>query len=108
MKVLHIRAFRQLVNYIFLFYLPYTHSQNQPTNIILFNSIFVELLKNYAILFSEMETEPTVLMQIVDFIIGSLIVIIGMGISLLVLAFFNGLFDPKRKSPETDVFISHS
>ena len=55
-----------------------------------------------------METEPTVLMQIVDFIIGSLIVIIGMGISLLVLAFFNGLFDPKRKSPETDVFISHS
>ena len=55
-----------------------------------------------------METEPTVLMQIVDFIIGSLIVIIGMGISLLVLAFFNGLFDFEGKSPTTDVFVPPS
>ena len=55
-----------------------------------------------------METEPTVLMQIVDFIIGSLIVIIGMGISLLVLAFLNGLFDFEGKSPKTDVFVPPS
>ena len=70
--------------------------------------ILLDLLKFCAIFLLEMNTEPTFLSMFIDFIIGSLIVIIGMGISLFVLAFFNGLFDFEGKSPKTDVFVPPS
>ena len=40
--------------------------------------IFLDLLKFYTILLLEMETEPTFLSMFIDFIIGTLIVVIGM------------------------------
>ena len=42
--------------------------------------IFLDLLKFYTILLLEMETEPTFLSMFIDFIIGTLIVVIGTGV----------------------------
>ena len=55
-----------------------------------------------------METEPTFIFKIFDLILQIIAFCVVMGISLFVLAFFNGLFDFEGKSPKTDVFVPPS